>query len=264
MGADRKGRRNRADPVGWRGNWPTESFPVAIISLEKKFIFISNGKTGTTSIENQLGPYGDVDGLNTGLPGLWANKHIPPAVLRALLPGPVWESCFKFVFVRHPLDWFTSQFAYNLAPRCGSPPAVEPPGRARSVLRRLAGRRVDRPATPLPAQPPPPVARRRFTLEDVNLLHGQLHRYRGLPMAPTLFQTSYVCSPDGEVIVDFIGRFETLAADFESVSRRLGCQLTLPHLNATDHLPPGEAFEPEAEARVRQLWAVDFATLGYD
>lgn len=242
------------------------SFSVAIISLEKKFIFISNGKTGTTSIEDQLGPYGDVDGLNTGLPGLWASKHMPPAVLRSLLPRDVWDSCFKFVFVRHPLDWFTSQYAYNLAPKPGPPRSAVPPGRVRSVLRRLVGRRVDRSA-PLLAQTPAPVApgaRRRFTVEDVNHLHGHLHRYRGLAMAPTLLQTSYLCSPDGEVIVDFIGRFETLAADFDSVSRRLGCELTLPHLNATVHLPPGEAFEPEAEARVRQLWAADFATLGYD
>ncbi|MEA5390234.1 hypothetical protein VB738_03060 [Cyanobium gracile UHCC 0139] len=192
---------------------------------------------------------------------------MPPAVLRSLLPRDVWESCFKFVFVRHPLDWFTSQCVYNLAPRCGPPGAGVPPGRARSVLQRLAGRRVDRASAPSPAQPPPsvaPGARRRFTVEDVNLLHGHLYRYRGLAMTPTLLQTSYVCSPDGEVLVDFIGRFETLAADFERVSLRLGCQLTLPHLNATVHLPPGEAFEPEAEARVRQLWAADFATLGYD
>lgn len=236
---------------------------MAIISLEKKFIFISNGKTGTTSIEDQLAPYGDVDGLNGGLPGLWANKHMPPTVLRSLLPADVWESCFKFVFVRHPLDWFTSQYAYNLAPRHRPPAVAGPPGRVRSALRRLAGRRDDRPAAP-PAPPLAPGARRRFTVEDVNRLHGHLHRYRGLVMAPTLLQSSYVCSQGGEVIVDFIGRFETLAADFDSVSRRLGCALTLPHLNATVHLPPGEAFEPEAEARVRQLWAADFATLGYD
>ncbi|MEA5414356.1 hypothetical protein [Synechococcus sp. BA-132 BA5] len=83
-------------------------------------------------------------------------------------------------------------------------------------------------------------------------------------MAPILLQTSYVCDADSNVIVDFIGRFARLSADFQSVSRRLGLEFSLPHLNRTHHLSPSEAFEPEAEARIRQLWAVDFAMLGYD
>jgi hypothetical protein len=36
-----------------------------------------------------------------------------------------------------------------------------------------------------------------------------------------------------------------------------------PGLRASRHLPQGKAFEPEAEARVRPLWAADFATPGY-
>ncbi len=98
----------------------------------------------------------------------------------------------------------------------------------------------------------------------MNHLHSYLGRYRGLAMAPTLLQTSHVCDANGKVIVDFIGRFENIAADFNSISCRLDLAMTLPHLNRTDHLPPSEAFEPEAEARIRELWAVDFETLGYD
>lgn len=241
-------------------------FYVAIISLEKKFIFVSNGKTGTTSIEDQFGQFADLHGLNGGLPGLWANKHMPPAILRSLLPREVWDACFKVVFVRHPLDWFTSQYTYNLNPRARGPQAVERPRRLGRLLNRLGSGQARLQAPVLPAAPPAatPSLRRRYTLQDVNHLHGHLHPYRGLAMAPTLLQTSYVCDADGNVIVDFIGRFESLSADFNSVSRRLGLELSLPHLNRTQHLPPSEAFEPEAEARIRQLWAVDFATLGYD
>lgn len=239
---------------------------MAIISRNKQFIFISNGKTGTTSIEDQFDEFADLDGLNGGLPGLWANKHMPPAILRSLLPREIWDSSFKFVFVRHPLDWFTSQYTYNLSHRPRHPQAAERPRRFRRLLHRLERGRAVAVAPPLPAGIPPgaPSARRRYTVEDVNHLHGYLRRYRGLAMAPTLLQTSYVCDADGKVIVDFIGRFETLAADFNSVSCRLGLAMTLPHLNRTDHLPPSEAFEPEAAARIRELWAVDFETLGYD
>lgn len=239
---------------------------MAIISRNKSFIFISNGKTGTTSIEDQFGPFADLHGLNGGLPGLWANKHMPPAVLRSLLPREIWDTCFKFVFVRHPLDWFTSQYTYNLSHRARLPQAAERSRRFRGLLRRLKRGRalVSAPRLPAVMHSAAPVARRRYTVEDVNHLHGFLHRYRGLAMAPTLLQTSYVCDADGKVIVDFIGRFENLAADFNSVSSRLGLAMTLPHLNRTHHLPPSEAFEPEAEARIRELWAVDFETLGYD
>lgn len=243
---------------------------MAIISRNKGFIFISNGKTGTTSIEDQFGQFADLDGLHGGLPGLWANKHMPPAILRALLPREIWDTCFKFAFVRHPLDWFTSQYTYNLTHSTRLPQAA---GRPRRFLRLLhglergleRGRAVVRaPRQPAEVRPAAPATRRRYTVEDVNHLHRYLRRYRGLAMAPTLLQTSYVCDADGKVIVDFIGRFENLAADFNSVSSRLGLAMTLPHLNRTDHLPPSEAFEPEAEARIRELWAVDFATLGYD
>jgi hypothetical protein len=240
---------------------------LAIISLAKKFIFISNGKTGTTSIEAQLSSYADLDGFNGGLPGLWANKHIPPAILRSMLPRDVWDSCFKFVFVRHPLDWFTSQYTYNLTHRNPPHQPSLPPGGAFSRLRRKLKRGHEAASgqgssgvVPESVEP----ARRRYTVADVNHLHAHLRRYRGLAMAPTLLQSSYVCDADGEVIVDFVGRFENLAADFDTVTRRLACELTLPHLNRTFHLPPSAAFEPEAEVRVRELWARDFATLGYD
>jgi hypothetical protein len=97
---------------------------VAIISRNKQFIFISNGITGTTSIEDQFDQFADLDGLNGGLPGLWANKHMPRAILRSLLPREIWDTSFKFVFVRHPLDWFTSQYTYNLTHPARHPPAV--------------------------------------------------------------------------------------------------------------------------------------------
>ena len=62
---------------------------MAIISLEKKFIVVSNGKTGTTLIEDQLSQFADLHGLNGGLSSLCANKYMPPAILRSLLPREV-------------------------------------------------------------------------------------------------------------------------------------------------------------------------------
>ena len=84
-----------------------------IISHKYKFIFICNGRTGTTSIEAALKTFDESCDMNNGAPGLWANKHIPPAVLKSFFPSKIWNQYFKFVFIRHPLDWFVSQYKYN-------------------------------------------------------------------------------------------------------------------------------------------------------
>jgi hypothetical protein len=47
-------------------------------------------------------------------------------------------------------------------------------------------------------------------------------------------QTEYLCDENGELIVDFVGRYEALQADFHEVCRRLGLPPTdLPHVNDT-------------------------------
>lgn len=44
--------------------------------------------------------------------GLFVNKHIPPAISKSCLSSEIWNSYFKFVFVRNPWDWFVSQWKY--------------------------------------------------------------------------------------------------------------------------------------------------------
>lgn len=48
-------------------------------------------------------------------------------------------------------------------------------------------------------------------------------------------QSDYVCDADGRLIVDFVGKFETLAADFAHVAEQLGLpSRELPHRNKSD------------------------------
>ena len=49
-------------------------------------------------------------------------------------------------------------------------------------------------------------------------------------------QAAFVCSGDSDdVIVDFVGRFETLEEDFGSICQRIGIDASLPHVNKTNH-----------------------------
>jgi len=225
-----------------------------ILSHAHKFIFLCNGRTGTTSIEHALWRYDESGGLASHEPGLWVDKHIPRTALRSLLPAEQWDSYFKFVFVRHPLDWFVSQYRYNLERPPSLSRVLAKPRKAPAALRAFHRARARR-------------EERVYDVADVERLHRYLRRNRGLPDTPTLFQSSYVDDTDGTQIVDFVGRFELLAADIARVQQRIGIDFALPHLNRTDH-PDGRAYRnslTEAGVRkVRELWAVDFDRLGYE
>ncbi len=89
---------------------------MTVVSHSKKFIFICNGKTGTTSIQSVLAKYNEIPDIDNGYPILWANKHSPRVVRKSMLPKTTWDNYFKFVFVRHPLDWFISQYSFHCIP----------------------------------------------------------------------------------------------------------------------------------------------------
>ena len=84
-----------------------------IVSHRIKFIFFCNGKTGTTSLEQALKPWDETSYEEFNASGLWYGKHIPPAIVKAVIPADKWDNYFKFVFVRNPYDWVVSQMKYN-------------------------------------------------------------------------------------------------------------------------------------------------------
>ncbi len=63
----------------------------------------------------------------------------------------------------------------------------------------------------------------------------------------------------------FLGRFETLAADFDRLCDALGVERRpLPLLNASPHRPWREHYDEETAAIVRAQYARDFERFGYD
>jgi hypothetical protein len=68
----------------------------------------------------------------------------------------------------------------------------------------------------------------------------------------------------GEVIADFVGRYESLAADFRAVCQHLGIEATLPHENATAHAPYRDYYTPATRAVVERVYRRDLDLFGYD
>jgi hypothetical protein len=227
-----------------------------ILSHRHKFIFFCNGKTGTTSIEARLERLDEGRRYAFDAPGLFIAKHIPPSIVRGMLPAETWSAYFKFVFVRNPFAWVVSQWKYNF--KVATLPAGKVAPRAMARInalnsRVILGRKISELA-----------AVERFSPADVELLFAYLRdNFRSVPYAEGKYQSSYVVDLDGAKLVDYMGRFETLARDYAAIAARLGLAPDIPHVNRTRHREFGSYYTADSAAAVARLWRPDFEVLGY-
>jgi hypothetical protein len=82
---------------------------------------------------------------------------------------------------------------------------------------------------------------------------------------PHRYQLDWFVSPHGDVIVDFIGKFENLSSDWQRIATRLGINQTLPKLNVnSDRAPDYTRYYSERTKRiVAERFAVDIEFFGY-
>jgi len=77
-------------------------------------------------------------------------------------------------------------------------------------------------------------------------------------------QLSFISDDAGRRLVDFVGRFERLQADFDRVCDRLQRpRRTLPTLNQTQHGPYTDYYDDETRRLVAELYRRDIAFFGY-
>jgi hypothetical protein len=76
-------------------------------------------------------------------------------------------------------------------------------------------------------------------------------------------QTRYVTDRRGNLIVDFVGRFENLEADFATVCSRLSLPAALPHVNTSKHRDYREYYTPATRDLVAQHFRRDIEMFGY-
>jgi hypothetical protein len=63
--------------------------------------------------------------------------------------------------------------------------------------------------------------------------------------------------------MDFVGRFETIDADFRHICERLNITAELKRTNTSDHLHYTEYYNDELRERVAAVYADDIATFDY-
>ncbi|MEX0732349.1 MAG: sulfotransferase family 2 domain-containing protein [Aquisalimonadaceae bacterium] len=186
-----------------------------LISYSRNFLFVHIAKTGGTSVRAALRRYrwGSWYSIPLALAsaasqvtrprhklGLKFPRHAKAVAALEMLPAEVYQGFFKFVIVRNPWDLQVSSYHHILREK----PEV------------LAG-----------VSDFGDFLRRKFDPE---------RPYDYMLDISAELQHEYITDLRGNVIVDFIGRYENLAEDFHAICQRIGIPTPeLPHLRkATD------------------------------
>ena len=198
-----------------------------IYSKTKNFVFFMAGKVASTSMEAALLSYKEeLPFTLTPEEDKFYNKHMPPAEFMRKAGKAAFDSLFKIEFVRNPYDYVVSQCLYN---------------RMIGLGEKLTARKV------------------REMMTTVTREYS-----RGVK-ADVLTQFSTM-TLNGQILVDFIGRFENLQSDFDAVCDRIGVpRRKLPKLYASN---PGidwrEFYTDDVKHYVYELFKEDFLNFGYD
>jgi chondroitin 4-sulfotransferase 11 len=139
-----------------------------------------------------------------------------------------WEARFSFAFIRNPWDKVASHYHY----------------------------RVKTNQTGLRDHPVP------FN-EWVRLAYGE----KAPPYYdnPKMFmpQVDWVADSNGEILVEFIGRFESLHTDFAQVCEQIGWHVALPHLKQSERGNYQRYYASETVDIVARCFQKDIQTFGY-
>jgi Sulfotransferase family len=206
-----------------------------MISHQWSCIFIHIPKTAGSSIEDVIWPNQQrrVPGqLWMGFIDSYRNKyqtgglqHLFAVHVRQEVGEEIFRRCYKFSFVRNPWDKVISQFSYM---------------KGRPDLQDYVGMRQDAPLAEYLER----IARRK---------HVQWEE-----------QVRFLLDETGELLVDFVGRFETLMADAHMVFDRLGLVgVDLPHTNRSERGPYQLYYDDECRQRVAEMYRADIERFGY-
>ena len=199
-----------------------------VISSDLNFLFIHIQKTGGTSISaalHQAAPDA-VASFNHLFPGWNAYKktHVFASTLQPHLDEQ-WHSLFKFAFVRNPWDRLVSWYSM-----C-----------------------ISRPNSPF----------MYYVCRNAPTFQHFVDLTSGIAARTTFNQVDYISDRQGNVIVDFVGRYETLASDFAALSKKLGINVALPWLNRGRRTPYRQYYTSATRDIVAERFQRDIRLFGY-
>lgn len=235
-----------------------------ILSTSKNFIFLHIHKTGGTSITAVLEPYLAADDLVLHhsferLPRRRRKqfaqyrslrKHSPAVDVMAVVPKQQWNDSYRFAFVRHPIDRSISFYNF-CADQHAKRKTVTP---RHAVFYTPLARDDD------PFRWPGIRAFAETATFSEFIRHPELAT--DMAMQP---QYHSICDRNGELAVDFVGRYERFDDDLAIVQRKIGVPTVVAkreNVSQAQLLSRSTILTEDSEF-LAQMFAIDFSKLGY-
>lgn len=155
-------------------------------------------------------------------------EHKTAAEKRRELGHFRWKRAFKFTFVRNPWDKVASHYKYRVA----------------TNQTRMGDMHI---------------SFRDWVLRAYGEHDPQYYDQPRMFMS----QHAWLEGDDGELLIDFVGRFESLEADFTKICNTLDISARLPHLKSTECSNYRDIYDPESRDCVARSFALDLAAFGY-
>ncbi|NEQ10479.1 MAG: sulfotransferase family protein [Moorea sp. SIO4E2] len=214
-----------------------------LISYSHKFIFFHVTKAAGTSVKEALKVYAtepekfkitrppkEVNGKPNRFYEIWESSlwHAKAKDAKKELPEEVYNNFYKFAFVRNPWDWQVSYYHFILKEQT----------HIRHELVKSMG-------------------------SFEKYLDWVINTKNPFPKGATKLQKEIITDDDGKLIVDFIGRYETLVQDFNYVCQVLNLKTSLPHLNKTTHRDYRSYYSETTKKIVAEYFQEDIELFGY-
>ena len=214
-----------------------------LISYSHKFIFFHVTKAAGSSVKKALEDYAQepekfkiarppktIDGKPNRFYEMWESVlwHAKARDAKKELSSEVYDRFYKFAFVRNPWDWQVSYYHFILK---------EPTHIRYELVSSMSG------------------------FEEY--LDWVINTKNPFPKGATKLQKDIITDKEGNLIVDFVGRFESITQDFDSVCKKINISAQLPHVNSSKHRDYRQYYSEKTKQIVAEHFKEDIELFGY-
>lgn len=197
-----------------------------MVSHRYKFVFVHIIKTGGTSIEQSLKSRVPRRGRSKML----KKTHIFSRNYKKIVGKKKWNKYFTFSFVRNPWDKMVSSYFY-----------------AKQIKKN-----------------PYKDSFEQFIQKFNNCPVDRYEIYNDIPIKFNPVQLPWILDDNGQIMVDFVGRFEEMQKGFNIVCKRIGVKKRrLPRKNSTKHMHYSHYYNQETKNIVAKKFEKDIDFFSY-
>ena len=161
--------------------------------------------------------------------GLPVKNHLTAKEVIARIGQNKWNSAYKFTFVRSPWDKAVSLYEYR--------------------------RKKDRTK----------IATRGILFSDwVRMTYGEEKDFSYYNVKAFQPQVEWLKNNQGNIAMDFVGKFESISEDFKQIAKAIGSDAELPHLNASKRVGYQSYYDNETRDIIAHWFREDIELFGYE